>query len=136
MILDEKKKFIINFTYFAVWAIVLYLLFKMAAVYFFPFLIGIIIAYAVQKPAVFLSQKTKIKKQNCAAVLSVVVFVAVIIFVALLCWFLYSQISNLIFYLSNHGGSIKQYIEIPLLDFLKPYRYLLNKKESGADQGI
>lgn len=111
MNLDEKKKFIINFAYFTVWVIILYLLFKVAAIYFFPFLIGIIIAYTVQKLAEILSKKTKIKKQNCAAVLSVVVFVTVIILATLLCWLLYSQINKLIFYLSNHSGSIKQYIE-------------------------
>ena len=111
MNLDEKKKFIINFAYFSVWVVILYLLFKVAAIYFFPFLIGIIIAYTVQKPADFLSKKTKIKKQNCAAVLSVVVFVTVIILVTLLCWLLYSQINRLIYYLSNHSGSIKRYIE-------------------------
>lgn len=111
MNLYEKKKFIINFAYCAVWFVIVYLIFKVAAVYLLPFLIGLIIACAVQKPAVYLSEKTKIKRQNCAAVLSVVIFVGVIVFAALLCWLLYSQISELIYYFTNHSSNIKQYIE-------------------------
>ena len=111
MDLGEKKKFIINFIYFAVWAVIIYLLFKAAAVYLFPFLIGIIIAYAVQKPAVYLSQKIKIKKQNCAAALSFVIYVAVLILISIICWILYLQLSKLMGYISHNGNVIMQYIE-------------------------
>ena len=51
MNLGEKKKFIINFTYFFIWCAIVYLILKVAAVYLLPFIIGIIIAYAVQKPS-------------------------------------------------------------------------------------
>lgn len=111
MNLEEKKKFIINFTYFAVWIIIIYLLLKVAAIYLLPFLIGIIIAYVVQKPAVFISKKTKLKKQNCAAVLSVVIFILVIVIMALLIWFLYTRFGIFISNFSNHTGNIRNYIE-------------------------
>lgn len=110
MDLDEKKKFIINFTYLSVCFLIIYFVFKIVTIYLFPFLIGIIIAYAVQKPAAFLSKKTKFNKQNCAAVLSVVVFVSLIAIVTLLAWLFYTQFSSLISYLSNHTGGIKNYI--------------------------
>ena len=119
MNLEEKKKFIINFTYFVIWTIIIYFLFKVAAAYLFPFLIGIIIAYLVQKPAMFISRKTHLKKQNCAAVLSVVVFILVIVIMALLFWFLYIQFSSFISNFSNHTESLRNYIE-------KAYEYFEN----------
>lgn len=111
MNLEEKKKFIINFAYFIVLIITVYFLFKVAAAYLFPFLIGIIIAYAVQKPAAFISEKTKLKKQNCAGILSILVFVAVIIFISLIGWFLYSQLSKFISCFSGEGNNLSHYIE-------------------------
>lgn len=111
MNLEEKKKFIINFAYFLVLIIIGYFLFKVAAIYLLPFLIGIIIAYVVQKPAAFISQKTKFKKQNCAGILSILVFVVVIIFISLIGWFLYIQLSKLISYFSSENNNISQYIE-------------------------
>lgn len=111
MNLEEKKKFIINFAYFVIWIIIIYFLFKVAAVYLFPFLIGIIIAHAVQKPAAFISKKTGIKKQNCAAVFSVVVFVSIIVLIALLGWLLYTQFGSFISNFSNHTENIRNYIE-------------------------
>lgn len=119
MNLDEKKKFIINFAYFIVWILIIYFLFKVAAIYLLPFLIGIIIAYAVQKPAAFISQKTKCKKQNCAGILSILVFVTVIAIISLLGWFLYTQLSKLISYFSNDKNGISHYIE-------KIYTYVEN----------
>ncbi len=111
MNLEEKKKFIINFLYLTAWITIIYLLFKVAAAYLFPFLIGTIIAYIVQKPAMLISDKIKIKKQNCAAVLSVVAFVAVIALIILLCWILYSQLNRLIQYFSNNSNEIIGFIE-------------------------
>ncbi len=104
MNLEKKKKFLINCGYFTVWTILLYLLFKVAAVHLFPFLIGVLIAYLVQKPAAFFSSKTKIKTQWCAAILSVVFYILVIVILALLCWIIYTQIDKLMLFLSNRGG--------------------------------
>ena len=71
-----KKNFIID-TVFALIVILLILLFSVVLFkYLFPFVIGVIIALAVQKPALFLSRKTPFKSGKIAAVLSIFVFVA------------------------------------------------------------
>lgn len=88
----------------------LYLLFKVAAAYLFPFLIGVIIAYLVQKPAKFLNSKIKLKKQICAAVLSVVFYIIIVGVLTLLCWLLYNQINTLIKFFSSNR-SITYHIE-------------------------
>lgn len=111
MNLGEKKKFIINFTYFFIWCAIVYLILKVAAVYLLPFIIGIIIAYAVQKPSELLSKKTNLKKENFAAILSVLVFISVIILIAVLGWFLYNQFSSFIGLFMVRSASFKNYIE-------------------------
>lgn len=111
MNLEEKKKLIINFTYYSVLAIISYLLFKVTAVYLFPFLIGLIVAYIVQKPAVIVSQKIKIKREKCAAILSVLIFVSIIVIIVLFVWISYKQLSSLISNFSNGLESIKKLIE-------------------------
>ncbi len=139
MNLDEKKKFIINFGYFTIWIIIAFLILRVAAVYLLPFVIGIIIAYAVQKPSEFLSKKTRLKKENCAAILSVFVFILAIVFIMLLVWFLYAQFRGLFALFSVRSLSMKNYIE-QVYEWLQSYlkgingefRRTLNKLTNDA----
>lgn len=94
--LDKKKNFLINCSYFTVWSLIIYVIFKITAVYLLPFLIGLIIAYTVQKPANFLSHKLGFKRQICAAVLSVLFYIIIVAALALLIWLLYSQSNKLV----------------------------------------
>lgn len=119
MNLEKKKNFIINFVYLICWVTIIYLIFKVAAIYLLPFLIGIIIANAVQKPAVIVSKKIKIKKENCAAVFSVIIFFVVIFVIVLFCWLIYYQISGFALNFSNQIEGLKVYIE-------KTYKYFNN----------
>ncbi len=107
--LDKKKKFLINFSYFTVWTIIIYVIFKITAVYLLPFLIGLIIAYAVQKPANYLSHKLGFKRQICAAVLSVLFYIIIVAILALLIWILYSQ-SNKLIKLVTTSDAIGSYV--------------------------
>ena len=109
--LDEKKNFLINFVYFAVWFIIVYLLLKVAAIYLLPFLIGVFIAYCVQKPSELISSKIKISKQICAAILSFFVYIFVIGIFCLLVWLLYTNLNTLIKYFSRHSDTIRRYAE-------------------------
>ena len=111
MNLAEKKKFIINFFYFAIWSAIIYFILKVAAVYLLPFIIGIFIAYAVQKPSKFISLKVRVKKETCAAILSAILFIFVIVLLALLCWLLYSLLGNVFRYFSVRSLSVIYNIE-------------------------
>lgn len=81
-----KKNFIID----TIFALIVILFVGLASFvtlkYLFPFVIGVIIAFAVQKPAKFLNRKFCFKSGNIAAVLSVFVFV---IFGVVLCFLVY-----------------------------------------------
>ncbi|MDO4607694.1 MAG: AI-2E family transporter, partial [Clostridia bacterium] len=91
MYLDEKKNFIINFVYFILVASTIYFIYKMTYIYLLPFVVGFFISFLVQKPADFLSEKTILKKQMWAAILSVLIFLTLIFLFALIFWILYSQ---------------------------------------------
>ena len=55
----------------------LYLVYKYLPIYLLPFLIGLLLAYWLQKPAEFLARKLKIKSGTLAAVLAAVCYIAV-----------------------------------------------------------
>lgn len=127
MNLEEKKNFIINFLYFTFWFVILYLIFKVAFLYLLPFLIGIIIASAVQKPAIIISKKIKIKQELCASFLSVICFIALVCIISVFVWILYTQFSELINQISNYSGSIISFFE----NFYNYFKKIFNSLGEG-----
>ena len=111
MNIEKRTQFIINIIYFLLWATLIYIAFTVALRYLLPFVIGVFIAYLVQKPAKYFSNRFDVNKQKCAAVLSVAIFLLIIIFISLLAWFLYYQIVNFIEYLSNQSAEIEGLLE-------------------------
>lgn len=77
---DENRKlqFIVNIFYYAFIFIILFLLFKYATGWLMPFLIGLILAVIVQKPARFITQKTKIP-QKASCVVCVLLLVGLLV---------------------------------------------------------
>lgn len=109
--LEEKKKFIINFIYFTFWTAIIYLLFRVALIYLLPLLLGLVIACTVQKPAIYFSKKTKIRREFCAAFLAVVCFVFVVGIVLLITWIMYTQFSELLNDLSGYSSNLIVFFE-------------------------
>lgn len=105
--MDKKRNFIVNTSYFIIWGALIYFGITLAAAYLLPFLFGVIIAYVVQRPAKFFSIKFGIRKQNCAAILSVMIFVLLITLICLLSWILISQLSKIIKYITENNQEIK-----------------------------
>ncbi len=91
MYLDKKKKFVIDFIYISLWIAIIYIVLKVLLVYLLPFVIGLIIAYLVQKPALLTSQKIKVKKEICAAVFSVFFYIISVAFIVFILWLIYAQ---------------------------------------------
>lgn len=76
--MDAKKRFLIEVAFFSVWAAILFLLFRFARGYLAPFVIGGILAYTVQKPARWLSKKTRISMKICAVACTVILYLVLI----------------------------------------------------------
>lgn len=70
----DKKKFLIEVSYIAVVSTLIFIVFKVTFKFLTPFVIAVIIASFMQKPAVFLSKKIRIKKEITAAVLTAGVY--------------------------------------------------------------
>jgi sporulation integral membrane protein YtvI len=76
---DKKKKFLIYIAYITVILVLAYLAVKICLGYMLPFIIGIIIAVLVQKPAVIISDKVKIKTGTAAFLLVVFIYLALLL---------------------------------------------------------
>ena len=76
-----KKQFIINAIYYGLWILIALLSGKFLFKYILPFVIAVIVASLMQRPAGFLSKKTGVKKGVLATIISAVayIFLAVIL---------------------------------------------------------
>jgi len=96
--LEVKKKSIINMVFYLLIAAVIILLtivlFRYVFVWLAPFVIGIIIAALLQKPADFLARKTKAPKSFWAIFLVLKVFICLGGLIALAFFWLYVEISR------------------------------------------
>ena len=77
MNIERRRAFIISTLYFGIVSLLLYLIYKYLPIYLLPFLIGLLLAYLLQKPAEFLARKIKIKSGTLAAVLAAVCYISV-----------------------------------------------------------
>ncbi len=93
---EEKKVFLLNFLYFFVVAILLIFSLKFTLVYLLPFLLGIIVAYIIQKPAQMLSEKTRIKKNALAAILSVMTYVFIVALLGYIIYLFFPMLQKLV----------------------------------------
>lgn len=99
MELQAKKRFLINFIYFSVIALVTVLISRFLLFKMFPFILSIIVAALSQKPAIFLSKKTGIKKPLCAVILSATIYLSVCVGVGFLIYRLILSSSKIIDFL-------------------------------------
>ncbi len=73
---QAKKSFIINIIFLSLWVGIFIISAKFLFEYMLPFVIAIVVAAAMQKPAKVISKVIKIPKGVCAALLSAVLYIA------------------------------------------------------------
>ncbi len=116
MTTENKKNFLINTLYFFSVIALVFLSYRFLTVYFFPFIIGLILAYLLQKPSEILAVRLKLKKGTVAAVLTAVCFCTVVLLLFLLVLFILSRSGSIV-------GAVRD-----LFDFL-----VINIKKIGQD---
>ncbi len=121
--MEKKKEFVINAIYLITWMLIVYYSITFASAYLLPFLIGIIIAYLVQKPANFINKKIRVRKSTCAAILSVTIYLLVSLIIFLLCWFIFSQFNRFVNFLSNNNDQLKVFFD----NIFRKIEFILNK---------
>ena len=75
---EQKRAFIITVTYTALVIALVFVIYKFLIIYLLPFIIGLALAYILQKPSAYISKKIRIRKGIVSAVLVVVSFLLVI----------------------------------------------------------
>lgn len=101
---EARKDFLINALYFFAVSAIVFIVCRFLLKYLTPFVVGSAIAWLVQKPAKFISGKTRIKRKLAAAGLALAVF----LLAAGLCVFAVIKISSGI---SNFAGEVSGYAE-------------------------
>ena len=79
----SKINFLVNAAFYTIVALILYFTFRFLFIYLFPFLIGLFITIAVQKPATVLSKRIKTRKGYCALFLVILFYLLLVGLVAL-----------------------------------------------------
>ncbi|MCQ2441236.1 MAG: sporulation integral membrane protein YtvI [Clostridia bacterium] len=128
---NEKKDFLVNFTFTAVITALIFFVSKFMLAYLFPFIIGVVLSFVMQRPSAFISRKTGIKKGICSAILVTATYVLVTAVVILLIWTLISAISGMAGVTADYLKSAAGMFE-SLLNSFKKMAVLLPKSISGT----
>ena len=74
---EQKRSFIINFVYYLIIGALAFILVKYALPMVWPMALGCIIAFLLQKPIRFFSDKTGIKRKYCGLFMSLAFYIAI-----------------------------------------------------------
>ena len=96
MTAENKKDFLLNAVFIAAVLGIALFIAKFMFVYLLPFIIGVVIAFAVQSPALWLSERIHLKKQAFAVLLTVIICIAVLSLAVIGIWALGNKISAII----------------------------------------
>ena len=104
---EYKKEFLINALYFItiIGAVVFAL--RYMPPYIFPFIIGVIIAFAVQKPAKIISDRFSVKKQYGAVFLTIIICILFFAGISLMLWALGNRLIGLMGYMPKLFSEIE-----------------------------
>lgn len=108
MNLEEKQNFLVDCAYFVTVAAIAFLAVKFAFLYLMPFVVGVIIACIIQKPAQVIAKRTKLKREKCAAVLSVLAYAAVVAVAISAIWVIVEKADSLTENLIRLSENIKK----------------------------
>lgn len=121
MVAEYKKDFIVNVLFIGTILGLIVIISKFMLSYVFPFVIGIIVALAVQKPACGLSRRIHIKKQICSVILTILICAVTFAAAGLGVWAIAGKLGRLI-------GKIPGYFSILQKSF--------NNIKNGMTDGI
>ena len=110
-IIENRKSFIINFFYFAIFIGLYYFVVKYAFGYILPFVVAAALAVFLQKPVRKISSKIHIKTHGAVSTILVLLIVVIIVGAAgLLGWVLVSELKEFFTYLFSRFDSVNDVI--------------------------
>ncbi|MCD8315260.1 MAG: sporulation integral membrane protein YtvI [Firmicutes bacterium] len=121
---EKQKIFLIKAAYTAVLLFLTYFMFKYAISFVMPFIIAYVFAAAIRRPAVFLTEKFRMKRSVASIICTVVFFIIIGGALTLLCVGIYS-------YLKNAASNLPEFFSstvAPTLDKLSDFLTELPEK--------
>lgn len=110
MNIEAKKKFIINFAFFLIVAVVVFFAMKYAIGWFLPFIIGFIVALIVQKPVEFLTKKTRLPRTFWSLIAVALFYASVLALVIFPCISIYNGMGAFANWVVKQMPTIKEEI--------------------------
>ena len=92
---QKKSNFLINMAFYSTVILLIFLFFKVAFSYLFPFVFGFFLAFLMQKPAKAISNKLKIKTNIIRIAAVVLIYLFLAFSLSLLLWYLSGKIALL-----------------------------------------
>jgi sporulation integral membrane protein YtvI len=94
--MDEKikKNFLLNLIFYAVIAIIIYLVLRFSVIYLFPLIIGVAVTISVQRPSGYISNRFRINKGICALIFVLLIYILLVSAMILLIYESHLYITN------------------------------------------
>ena len=73
MTMEKRKKFIVNFLFFAIWVLIAFVILRYGVTALSPFVLAVVLSYILKRPIEFLMRKLKLPRK-WAAILVVLLF--------------------------------------------------------------
>lgn len=105
--MEEKKRFLLNFTFWSAVILIVYVFLNFFFKSFFPVLLSFVIAVMVQKPSNYISTKLKLSKRLTASFLGVSVYILTALILGLGFYFLLKISRNLMEEFPNFAQVIR-----------------------------
>ena len=103
---EKKKKFLTFVAYYSVIFGLLYFAMKFCLNYLLPFVIGTLIAVAIQKPASVISERIKVKRSTVALFTVIAIYVIILMFLFVIGSRIYFYLANLYEQMPEYAKSI------------------------------
>lgn len=108
---EEKKVFLVNITFTAVVAFLIFLITRFMLSYLLPFVIGVILAFLMQKPAAALSKKSKLAKSTVAAILVSIAYLLAVCLIGILVWLIFNYVVGFTDSLPKYIGELQSLLD-------------------------
>ena len=128
---ESKKIFITNVLFTAIIGITVYLVAKFMLIYLLPFLIATELAFVLNRPAEYLSSRTKISADIWRCILVTGVYVGIAFFIFLIIWSVLKFTQD-----SNRLNSILGYFENLLKSAGDTIKTLTNNLPDGTKDSV
>lgn len=107
---EQKKEFLLNIGFAVTVGLLIFVTFKFLFSFFLPFVIAFLIAYAVQKPSAYVCRKIRFKREICAVLLSILIFILLTTCVGFLGYYFITKAKDIFSNINGILGDISKIV--------------------------